>query len=98
MIGMSCNSISNQWGELLDLRYAIPKLAMLTIEKNRDLILGIKVRLGRKLSGDNDFQALTLAREAADAFRMPIMLRIERTCLGMERATEHSTSQLASRS
>jgi dihydroorotase len=81
VLGMSCNSRSNKWGELLDLRYANAKLAILTIEKNRDLILGIKVRLGRQLSGDNDFQALTLAREAADAVRMPIMVHIERTCL-----------------
>jgi dihydroorotase len=76
VIGMSCNSFSNQWGELLDLRYANPKLAVLTIEKNRDVILGIKIRLGRNLSGENDMQALKLAREAADAVQLPIMVHI----------------------
>jgi dihydroorotase len=76
VMGMSCASFSNQWGELLDLRYANPKLAILTIEKNRDVILGIKIRLGRTLSGENDMQALKLAREAADAVQLPIMVHI----------------------
>ena len=76
VMGMSCASFSNQWGELLDLRYANPKLAILTIEKNRDVILGIKIRLGRNLSGENDMQALKLAREAADAVQLPIMVHI----------------------
>ena len=51
VIGQASSSLTNQWGELLDLRYANPKLAVRTIEKNRDVIKGIKVRLGRNLSG-----------------------------------------------
>jgi dihydroorotase len=76
VIGQACHSMTHQWGELLDLRYANPKLAILTIEKNRDVIKGIKIRLGRTLSGENDMQALKLAREAANAVRMPIMVHI----------------------
>jgi dihydroorotase len=76
VIGQACHSVTNQWGELLELRYANPKLAIRTIEKNRDVIMGIKVRLGRNLSGDNDIPALKLAREAADAVRLPIMVHI----------------------
>jgi len=75
-IGMTPNSLDNQWGELLDLRHANAQLAIRTIEKNRDVILGIKIRLGRNLSGENDVPALKLAREAADAVRLPIMVHI----------------------
>ncbi|MGH9528388.1 MAG: amidohydrolase/deacetylase family metallohydrolase [Terriglobales bacterium] len=76
VIGQTSSSFTNQWGELLDLRYANPKLAILTIEKNRDIIKGIKVRLGRNLSGENDIQALNLARKVADAVQLPIMVHI----------------------
>jgi dihydroorotase len=76
VIGQACHSGTNQWGELLELRYANPSLAIRTIEKNRDVIMGIKVRLGRNLSGENDIPALKIAREAADAVRLPIMVHI----------------------
>ncbi len=76
VIGQSTYSDNNAWGELLDLRYANPKLALRTIEQNRDVILGVKVRLTRNIAGDNDLRALALAREAADAARLPLMVHI----------------------
>ena len=41
VIGQSTLSDGNPFGELLDLRYANPKLAIGTIEQNRDIILGV---------------------------------------------------------
>lgn len=76
LVGQSTLSPDNQWGELLDLRYVNPKLAVRTIEKNRDVILGIKIRLTRNLAGEHDLEALRLAREAADAVHLPIMVHI----------------------
>jgi dihydroorotase len=76
VVGQSATSMENNYGELLDLRYANPKLAIRTIEKNRDVILGIKIRLTRNLAGDHDLAALRLAREAADAVRLPVMVHI----------------------
>src|SRR5207249_5243341 len=67
VVGQSTLSDDNPWGELLDLRYANPKLAIKTIEQNRDVILGMKVRLTRNIAGDHDIAALRLAREAAEA-------------------------------
>src|SRR6267378_8018376 len=64
VVGQSTISDDNPWGELLDLRYANPKLAIRTIERNRDVILGLKVRLTRNIAGDHDIEALKLAREA----------------------------------
>jgi dihydroorotase len=76
VVGQSTLSTDNPWGELLDLRYANPKLAIRTIEQNRDVILGVKIRLTRNITGDHDLKALGLAREAADAVRLPLMVHI----------------------
>ncbi len=76
VVGQSTYSNGNPFGELLDLRYANPKLAIRMIEQNRDVILGVKVRLSRNIAGENDFQALGLAREAADAVGLPLMAHI----------------------
>lgn len=66
-------------GELMELRYLDPQLAVQTIEKNRDRILGIKVRLSEMYAGGNDVQGLKLAREAADAVGLPIMIHFGAT-------------------
>jgi dihydroorotase len=76
VIGQSTLSDGNPWGELLDLRYANAKLAIRTIEQNRDVILGIKIRLTKNIAGENDLRALAIAREAADAVRLPLMVHI----------------------
>lgn len=76
VIGQSTMSTDNPFGELLDLRYANPKLAIRTIEQNRDVIVGVKVRLTKNIAGENDLRALALAREAADAVKLPLMVHI----------------------
>src|SRR6266446_750701 len=76
VVGQSTLSEDHEWGELIDIRYANPKLAIKTIERNRDVILGVKVRLTRNIAGDHDLEALRLAREAADAVRLPLMVHI----------------------
>jgi len=76
VVGQSSFSNGNPFGELLDLRYANPKLAIRMIEQNRDVILGVKIRLSRNIAGENDLRALGLAREAADAVGLPLMAHI----------------------
>jgi dihydroorotase len=76
VVGQSTLSDDNPFGELLDLRYANPKLAIRTIEQNRDVILGVKIRLTKNIAGDHDLKALHLAREAADAVKLPLMVHI----------------------
>lgn len=76
IVGQSTFSPENPHGELLDLRYANPKLAIRTIEQNRDVILGVKVRLSKPIAADHDLAALGLAREAADAVQLPLMVHI----------------------
>jgi dihydroorotase len=76
VVGQSTLSNGNPFGELLDLRYANAKLAIRTIEQNRDVILGVKIRLTKNIAGENDLRALGIAREAADAVALPLMVHI----------------------
>ena len=61
-------------GELLDIRYARPKETAALIEEHRDLLLGVKVRLGERMSGANGKEALALSLEAAEAIDVPMMV------------------------
>jgi dihydroorotase len=62
--------------ELEDLRHASPERAIGVVERNRDLIQGIKVRLSRRHVGRNGLEPLRLARKAAEAVGMPIMVHV----------------------
>jgi dihydroorotase len=63
-------------GELMDIRFARVDSALQTIEANRDVILGVKVRLTKNalVSEAAGIRPLHLAREAADAAGLPIMV------------------------
>ena len=63
-------------GELMDIRLARVDRALQTIEANRDVILGVKVRLTKHalVSEESGSRPLYLAREAADAAGLPIMV------------------------
>jgi len=76
VIGQASMTPETPHGELLELRYADPKVAIRTIEAHRDVILGIKIRLSREIAGENDLKALAIAREAADAVKLPLMVHI----------------------
>ncbi len=76
VVGQSTLSQDNPWGELLDLRYANAALAAKTIERHRDVIVGMKVRLTRNIAGEHDLEVLRRAREAADAAGLPVMVHI----------------------
>jgi dihydroorotase len=59
----------------LDPRMVDPKAAVRTIEENRDVILGIKVRItGRDADVAHDIEVLKKTREASDAAGVPIMM------------------------
>ena len=76
VIGLTTYSRDNPYGELFDHRYINPKLAIRTIEQNRDAILGIKIRMSDNITGERDLKALGLAKEAADAVKLPLMVHI----------------------
>lgn len=66
--------ISPDVGELEDIRHADIQKAIDMCERNRDVILGIKVRLSEDLAGRNDMESLKRARQAANALGLPIMI------------------------
>jgi dihydroorotase len=62
--------------ELEDLRHASLERAVGVVERHRDVIQGIKVRLSRRHVGRNGLEPLRLARKAAEAVGMPIMVHV----------------------
>jgi dihydroorotase len=76
--------LSMGMGELEDIRWADVGKAVKTIEANSDLILGVKVRLSRGtiVSEASGIRPLHLAREAADAAGVPIMVHPQEAWTG----------------
>jgi dihydroorotase len=62
--------------EYSDLAFVNPPAATRTIEQNRDVILGIKVRMTPNIVNSQDLEVLRRARQAADAAKVPIMVHI----------------------
>jgi len=74
-IGLVSGSTPNM-GELEDLRYCDPKLAVEVAGKNRDLVVGFKIRFSRQYTGPNDLEGMRRARAAADEAGLPLMVHI----------------------
>ena len=72
----SMGMISRDIGELDDIKWASVPRALAAIEKHRDVVLGVKVRLTRDslVGKEAGLKPLFLAREAADAAGLPIMV------------------------
>lgn len=64
-------------GESEDIRLMNPVAAAEVADKNRDVIVGIKVRIGRRTSGTHGLQALGIAFQVADEVGMPVMCHID---------------------
>lgn len=63
-------------GECDDLRWCDLERALATMEAHRDLIVGIKVRASRNAVREAGAEPLRIAREAADAAGVPLMVHI----------------------
>ncbi len=74
-IGMVAGGTPNM-GELEDLRYCVPKLAVETANQNRESIVGFKIRFSEHYTGPNDLEGMRRARAAADEAGLPIMIHI----------------------
>jgi dihydroorotase len=68
--------VSDIVGELEDIRWADPQETLKMLERHRDVVLGVKVRLEKRMAGENALTALRMAREVADAADVPIMVHI----------------------
>lgn len=68
--------ITNLVGELEDLRWASVDQAVARAREHLDVVVGIKVRLGYQMVGDDPEPALRLARAAADRLSLPLMVHV----------------------
>jgi dihydroorotase len=68
--------ITSLVGELEDIRWGSPEQAIARARANPDLIVGIKVRLGYQMVGNDPGPAFRLAREAADTLGLPLMVHV----------------------
>ncbi len=64
-------------GEGEDPRLMAPAECVAVAEQNRDLLVGIKVRVGRHASGVHGWAALQMALEVASRVDMPLMVHID---------------------
>lgn len=75
--GIFAFSSSVMVGESEDLRLMAPADAVRVADANRDVIVGIKARVGRRTSGVNGATPLKYALEVADEVGMPVMLHVD---------------------
>jgi dihydroorotase len=71
-------------GELEDVRFADPDGSAATVNDNPDVAVGIKVRLSRRIVGENGREALRLAIVAGEASKSPVMVHVGNTIISME--------------
>ena len=64
-------------GESEDLRLMDPRVAAEVADANRDVIVGIKIRLGRHASGQQGMTPFTYALQTAEEVGMPMMVHID---------------------
>ncbi len=64
-------------GEGHDIRLLAARDCLDVVEANRDLIVGIKVRLGRNASGAAGIVPLDVAEQVADQTNLPLMVHID---------------------
>lgn len=66
-------------GDTMDLNRADVAAARDAIAKNREFIVGVKVRLSRDVAGANDYAVLRRAQDVATAFGLPVMIHMGQT-------------------
>ena len=64
-------------GESHDIRLMAARDAVDVINENRDVIIGVKVRIGRHASGPAGIQPLDIALQVADETGLPLMAHID---------------------
>jgi len=75
--GIFAFSPSVMVGECTDLRLIDPRECVRVIEANRDLIVGVKVRVGRTAGGMSGVAPLDIALEVAEETGLPIMAHLD---------------------
>src|SRR5260370_20780204 len=64
-------------GETADWRWSYAREAVRIAREHRDLVLGIKVRVGRSASGDSGVKPLDIALDVAEELGLPVMAHLD---------------------
>ena len=72
-------------GDTMDIKRADVAAAREAIERNRDMIAGVKARLSRDVAGQNDFEVLRRAEEVTSTFNLPVMIHMGQTVSPLSR-------------
>ncbi|MFZ5783653.1 MAG: amidohydrolase/deacetylase family metallohydrolase [Pseudomonadota bacterium] len=64
-------------GESADMRLIDPREAVRVAREHKDLVLGIKVRVGRSASGDSGVAPLDIALDVAEELDLPVMAHLD---------------------
>jgi dihydroorotase len=87
-VALAQHGVLNTPGELLNLGFADSEGAAETVGNNRDIGVGIKIRLHKKSIGENSREALRLAIKAGEATHTPVMVHVGDTAIGMDEIAE----------
>ena len=83
-VALAQHGVLNEPGELLSLGFADSDGSAQAVADNRDISIGVKVRLHKKAIGENSRAALRLAIMAGEATHTPIMVHVGNTAIGMD--------------
>src|SRR5580765_2021873 len=83
-VALAQHGVLNTPGELLNLGFADSDGAVETVGNNRDISVGIKVRMQKKSIWENNREALRYSIKAGEATRTPIMVHVGDTAIGMD--------------
>jgi dihydroorotase len=83
-VAMAQLGVLNDPGELENIRFADPEGAAQAVAENRDVAIGIKVRMHKKAVGENSREALRLAIKTGEACRAPLMVHVGDTAISLE--------------
>ena len=76
LINISRTGNDQQHGELNDFSKVDPAATRRAIERHRDYVVGVKVRVSDFVAGKNDLPALQLAQQIARPLNVPIMVHM----------------------
>jgi dihydroorotase len=83
-VALAQHGVLNTPGELLNLGFADSDGAAEAVGNNREIGVGIKLRLHKKAIGENSREALRLAIKAGEATKTPIMVHVGDTAIGID--------------
>jgi len=79
LLNVARTGITRPVGELMDLRNADVGAGQQAIERNQDLIVGLKARLSDTVAGDADLEVVRRAQAIVSPFNLPIMVHVGNT-------------------